>query len=210
MTRDRIVEPRNKRSRRTREALLASAREILEQRGFEDLSLADVAKHAGVTRMTAYLHFASRGDLVVALFDHSAETEGLDESLAKVWNADDAVSALDEWASHLARFEPKVVAIRRAIDGACLVDPDVAALRERVVAVQLSTCRRIIRWVAGEGRLRSEWTRQSATDMLFALMSADLLDALMVDRRWSTKRLADHLALTFRSTFVADDRGGQA
>lgn len=207
MTRDRIVEPLNKRSRRTREALIAAAREILEERGFEGLTLAAVAKHANLSRMTAYLHFETRGNLVIALFDFNAQTEGLTDSLAKVWNAPDAAGALDEWAAHLARYHPKLMAVDRAIDHARRIDDDVAVLRERVVAAKLASCRGLVRRLSDEGRLRSEWSRRSATDMLFALISSDVIEALTVDRRWSTKRLADHLALMFRSTFIADERG---
>jgi hypothetical protein len=43
--------------------------------------------------------------------------------------------------------------------------------------------------------------------MLFALISSDMIEALIVDRRWTLQRLAKHLALLFRSTFVA---GAQA
>jgi hypothetical protein len=45
--------------------------------------------------------------------------------------------------------------------------------------------------------------------MLFALISSDMIEALIVDRRWSRRRLAKHLALLFRSTFVADPPTGR-
>ncbi len=38
--------------------------------------------------------------------------------------------------------------------------------------------------------------------MLFALISSDMIEALIVDRRWSQRRLAERLALVFRSTFA--------
>jgi hypothetical protein len=39
--------------------------------------------------------------------------------------------------------------------------------------------------------------------MLFALIASDVIEALIVDRRWPRARLAEHLALLFRSTFAA-------
>ncbi len=45
-----IHDPANARSRRTRAALLASARSLLEEEGFEALTMAAVAERAGVTR----------------------------------------------------------------------------------------------------------------------------------------------------------------
>jgi hypothetical protein len=39
--------------------------------------------------------------------------------------------------------------------------------------------------------------------MLCALISSDMIQALLEERGWSRQRLANRLALLFRSTFVA-------
>jgi AcrR family transcriptional regulator len=204
LTLDAIKEPTNARSRRTRTALLSSAREILETRGFEALTMTAVAEQAGVTRRAAYLHFATRAELIGALFDFVADTEGLEESLRRVWEAPDAVSALDEWAAHLARYHVRLLAVDRAVERVRHVDADAAAHRKRVVAEKLSNCRRLVSRLEQERRLARSWTEETASDMLFSLISSDMIEALTLDRRWSRRRLADHLALLFRSAFVAD------
>jgi AcrR family transcriptional regulator len=198
-----ITEPTNARSRRTRAALLGAAHAILEAQGFEALTMSAVADRAGVTRRAVYLHFPTRADLVGALFDHVAAVEGLAESLRAVWEAPDAVSALDEWAAHVARYHPRLLAVDRAVQRVWRDDPDAAEHRRRVIAEKLSNCRRLARRLDDEGRLAAPWTVESATDMLFALVSSDMIEALIVDRRWSRRRLAQHLALLLRSSFVA-------
>ena len=203
MTPRTIDEPTNARSRRTRAALLSAARAILEEEGFEALTMTAVADRAGVTRRAVYMHFASRSELIGALFDHVAAAEGLDESLQRVWDAPDAVGALDEWAAHLARYHPRLLAVDRALQRIWSLDPDAATHRRRVVDEQLSNCRRLARGLADEGRLASSWSTASAADMLFALISSDMIEALLVDRRWSRQRLAEHLTILLRSTFVA-------
>lgn len=200
-----ISEPANARSRRTRAALLDAARTILEDQGFEALTMTAVADRAGVTRRAAYMHFATRGDLVAALFDHIAEAEGLDRSVQQVWRAPDAATALDEWAAHLARYHPRLLAVDRALQRVWQLDADAAAHRERVVAERLANCQRLARRLADEGRLRQPWTVASAADMLFALISSDVVEALLGDRRWSRKRLSKGLALLLRSTFLSDE-----
>jgi AcrR family transcriptional regulator len=198
-----ITEPTNARSRRTRAALLGAAHAILEEQGFEALTMTAVAERAGVTRRAVYMHFPSRAELVGALFDHVAGVEGLAASLQEVWEAPDAVAALDAWAGHLARYHPRLLAVDRALQRVWRSDPDAAAHRERVVAEKLSNCRRLAGRLESEGRLAGGWTPESARDMLFALVSSDMIEALIVDRRWPRRRLAEHLALMFRSTFVA-------
>jgi AcrR family transcriptional regulator len=202
-----ITKPANARSRRTRAALLAAAHAILGEQGFEALTMTAVADRAGVTRRTVYMHFPTRGVLVGEVFDHVAQVEGLAESLEQVWAAPDAVNALDRWAAHLARYHPRLLDVDRAVQRVWHDDPDAAAHRARVVAEKLSNCRRLARRLADEGRLHNAWTTESAADMLFALVASDVIEALIVDRRWSRRRLAQHLALVFRSTFAAADGG---
>lgn len=195
--------PGNARSRRTRAALLTAAHDILKEQGFEALTLTAVAERAGVTRRALYLHFPARAELIGAIYDHVAQAEGLAESLEQCWKAPAGAVALDRWASHLARYHTRMLAVDRAVQRTGRDDPDAGVHRARVAAEKLANCRRLARRLADEGTLASGWTAESAADMLYALSTSDLIEALTVDRRWSRQRLASHLALLFRSTFLA-------
>jgi AcrR family transcriptional regulator len=195
-------EPANARGRRTRAALLAATRALLQEEGFEALTMAAVAERAGVSRRAVYLHFASRCELVASLFDYVTEVEGLAASIARVWEAPNAAVGLDEWARHLARYQPRVIAVDRAVERV-RDDPDAAGLHERVVRAQLARCRRLAKWLEREGRLARPWTVETATDTLFALISTDVIERLLT-RRWSRQRLADGIGLLLRSTFLRD------
>ena len=203
-----ILDPSTARSRATRAALLAAARSLLEQQGFDALTMAAVAERAGVTRRAVYLHFASRSELVTELFDFVSEAEGLAASTAPVWAAADAVAALEQWAAHLARFHPRVLAIARAAEQLHRRDPDAAEHRRRYLREQFAACRKLAAWLDRDRRLAPGWTAETAADMLFALISTDLLERLLEERNWSRRRLARHLALLLRSTFVADEGRG--
>lgn len=194
--------PGNARSRRTRQALLGATRSILEKDGFEALTMQSVADQAGVTRAAVYLHFPSRAHLVAALFDYMAETAGLSESLAKVWAAPDAPAALEEWARHLARYHVRLLAVDRAVERVRRVDADAAAHRARVRAAKLANCRRLADWLATEDRLPAPWTPATVADMIYALSTSDVVEALVADRRWSQRRLGDHLGRLLRASFV--------
>lgn len=199
---DAVSDPSNARSRRTRAALLDATRAILEDEGFEALTMAAVAERAGVSRRAVYLHFASRAALVDSLFEHIAEREGLAESTRRIWEAPDAVAALDEWARHLARYHTRLIPVTRAIERIRRADADAARHRQRVVRAQLANCRRLAVGLYDEGRLAPPWTVDTATDMLWALISTDMIEGLLVDRRWSRRALAGHLSVLLRSTFA--------
>lgn len=203
-----IEDPANARSRRTRAALLAATREIIEEGGFESLAMGEVARRAGVSRRGLYLHFASRSDLMNALFDYMADTEGLADSTRPVWDAPDAAAALDEWARHLGRYHPRLIPIIRALERVRRTDADAQRHRARVVQAQLTNCRRIIARLAEEGRLARPWTVDSATDMLWALISTDMIEGLLVDRAWTPGQFSERFSVLLRSTFVEGASGG--
>jgi AcrR family transcriptional regulator len=200
---DVIQEPRNARSRRTAAALIRAARELIEHEGFAALTMTAVAERAGVTRRGAYLHFPSRTQLVAALYQDLGRTEQLAASLQRVWNCPDAAAALTQWAQHIARCHPRILGVVRAVERARYDDPDATKLWRTAQGNWLKGCRRLMRWLADENRLAPRWTVDSAAEMMWALMSIDVLDRLHNERRWSTRRVAEHLAALFHATFAA-------
>jgi AcrR family transcriptional regulator len=206
----RIIErPRNARSRRSREALLDAARKLISDGGFDALTMAAAAERAGVSRRAAYLHFATRAELVIALFRRLGEIEDIAASLQRVWDSPDAVSALGEWGRHLARVHPRILPVMQAAERARHLDPDADGLWRTGQQNWLAGARRLADWLAREGSLAEPWTPASAADMIWSLMSIDLIDRLLHQRRWSPRRAGDHLALLLTSTF-ARNHGGQS
>jgi len=203
-----IEEPQNARSRRTSAAVLAATRDLIEEQGFEALTMAAVAERAGVSRRAIYLHFSTRAELLTALYRSLGNTEELAVSLQAVWDSPDAVSAVEEWAHHIARSHPRILSILRAVDSARHDDPDAAELWHTTMRNWHKGASRLVDWLATEGRLAPPWTTDTAADMVWALMSPDLLERLLTDRRWSRKRLGQHLAALLKATFVRDPAAG--
>jgi AcrR family transcriptional regulator len=59
--------------RRRRERLLRSAAELVAQRGFHSVGIAEIGAAAGVTGSAIYRHFKNKQELLTALFDHAIE-----------------------------------------------------------------------------------------------------------------------------------------
>ncbi|WP_165368273.1 TetR/AcrR family transcriptional regulator [Phytoactinopolyspora endophytica] len=199
-----IDAPQNARSQRTRDALLAATREILESDGFEALSMAAVADRAGVTRRAVYLHFTSRADLVNALFTYLSQQEGLAESMSRVWEAPDSVAALRAWVAHLADYHPRLMAVDRAIERVRLGDADAQRHRDRVNEAQISGCRRVVEWLHRDGRLAEGWTVEDAADFLFGLICTELFDRWMQMRHLSARDVERNLWAICRVVLVPE------
>jgi AcrR family transcriptional regulator len=201
-----IDQPANERSRRTRRALLGAARVIIEEDGFDAVTMHAVAERAGVSRGGAYLHFDSAGALIAALFDHIVETEDLHGSVAAVWQAPNAASALDAWARHLADYHPRVMPIDLALQRVEQRDPAAAGHRARVCAAQRANCDRLATSLADGGRLADGWSVATASDLLYGLIASEMIDRWLTHCGWSTTELGDRLSLVLRSTLVRPAR----
>jgi AcrR family transcriptional regulator len=86
---------RELRKQRTRRALLDTAEELFGQRGYEDVTVAEIAAAAGVSVKTLFQYFRSKEDLLFGDQDRMR-----DEIVAVLRDRDRAVSpleALTEW-----------------------------------------------------------------------------------------------------------------
>lgn len=62
------------RQRQEREALiLQAAEEVLVEKGYHEMSMDEIAARVGIAKGTVYLHFASKEDLVFALFERDMQ-----------------------------------------------------------------------------------------------------------------------------------------
>jgi AcrR family transcriptional regulator len=200
---DRIDRPQNQRSLRTRAAVLDAAWQLLEEGGPAATTMGAVAERAGVSRRALYLHFASRADLLLAVHDHVDQRFDLEASLQPLLDAPDAVTALDEFAAHLARYHPRIRAVDLALLRAGDDDPDVAALVERGSQLWHDGARSLAQRLADEGQLAEPWTVDTAADLLWSLMFPETLGRLTIDRRWSGERYRELLTVLLRRTLVA-------
>ena len=66
----------------TKEHILSSAQRLVQQRGFNGFSYADVANEVGIRKASLHHHFASKADLGVALVD--AYAAQFDQALADI------------------------------------------------------------------------------------------------------------------------------
>lgn len=194
----------NARSRRTSEAILATTRRLIEERGFESVTMALVAEEVGVSRRAIYLHYASRTELLVAVFNRLGDEGDLPGSVQPVWDAPDAERALEEWALHLSRFHIDVLTVSRAIERARHADEVAEQLWQAIMTNWRMHAGRLVRLLAREHRLAPPWTVSTATDMVCALMSFELTEHLVVARKWSRKRYAEHVTALLKATFLGD------
>ncbi len=97
----------------TKEQILASAQRLVQQRGFNGFSYADVADEVGIRKASLHHHFASKADLGVAL----VEAYATQFDLALVAIADSGAGALDKLKAYVALYRATLEADRMCMCG---------------------------------------------------------------------------------------------
>ncbi|HXF97837.1 MAG TPA: helix-turn-helix domain-containing protein [Gaiellaceae bacterium] len=190
--------------RATRTAALEAARDLFGAEGYHGVGLERVAKRAGVSRQTIYLHFGSKAGLLVELARYEHERSGIDALAERtVWSAPDAVAALEAWVALFPAFAPQVLDFVRALDGARRSDPDAAEVWRDQSDDRWQGCRRLAEWLKRDGVLAPGWTIRSAADLIWALASLQMYDWLTLERGWSAGEFTRRIQQTLRRTLVA-------
>lgn len=164
-------------ARRNRARILDAARELVTAPSTDspsdgpasaELSMAEVARRAGVGRATLYRNFPERRDLLEALF--AEEVDALIAAAVPSSGGDDAGAALLGWLHRFAAFADS----KHAIAGELLeytspADPVFAGSRQRVIAAGeplLAAAQRA-------GHIRDDVTLVQALDLVLAVVRLD-------------------------------------
>jgi AcrR family transcriptional regulator len=162
--RDRVVE--------------AAAKSLRGDASIARFSLDDVAKAAGVTRLTVYNQFGSRRGLLEAVFDDIARQGGL-HRLGDAMAMPDPCAALDRVVEIFCAFWSRDPAVGR-LHEAMATDPEFGeALIDRN-----ERRRKLVRVLVGRmaAKTASRQARRDAVDLIFALTGHAMFAALSPGR----------------------------
>jgi AcrR family transcriptional regulator len=190
----------------TRTRILDAARALLESEARPDIGLEQIARRAGVSRQAIYLHFGSRGALLLALAEHVDETEGLAGLTARVREAGSGREALDRLVWLNAEYEPRIRAVAHAHDVARRADPDLEAAWQDRMRARRALYAEVVERLKDEGELAEGLTATQAVDLIWALLSSRVHEDLVVDRGWSRRRYEDRLRTLLHGAVVREAR----
>lgn len=187
---------------RTRNAILRSARKIIEQTDSEEWTMEEVAEDAGVTRMTVYRYFPSRTELLIETVRHVDEVEGSAMRFETVRHSTSGIEALEAWTGVWADYIPRVAPVARALLAARHDDEAAAKAWEDRAAALGAGCRHIVELLDDEGALAGDLNVETAADLMWAIVSVQVWDALTSDRGWSLAKYQEHLSRALHRTLI--------
>ena len=157
---------RAQRKRATRDELLQAARELFDQRGYDNVTVAEIAGAAGVSVKTLFQHFRSKEDLLLAELDQTHER--LLNALRERETGGSPVDALVAWmSSELESSPPDGMELWERTVGN---SPAVAALRRRLYE----------QWELAIARLLADEANEARPTPRTRLLAAELVAIVRV------------------------------
>ncbi|WP_183416809.1 TetR/AcrR family transcriptional regulator [Limibacillus halophilus] len=171
----------------TQTRILASTWELLENARGKEVRMADIAKHAKVSRQALYLHFPSRRDLLIATTHYIDKMKDVDARLAASRSAKNGRDRLNAFIEAWGNYIPEIHGLAREL--MAMSDRDEAAKlawNERMTALRQG-CHAAVMALRRDGCLSPEHTVETATDILCALVSVRNWEYFTIDRNWSQR-----------------------
>lgn len=179
---------------RTRKAILEATRRLIEHTGPEQWTMESVADEAGVTRMTVYRHFPSRIELLVATVRFVDAREGAPELFATVAESTSGREALEMWSRNWFDYIPRIAPVARALLAARDMDEAAAKAWEDRMSALREWPRAIADRLEDEGQLAPGLDAEDAADLIWAIASVQVWDALVNGRSWPPAKYRLQLA----------------
>ncbi len=185
---------RQARTRRTRAAVVESARTLFLERGYAATTIEAISDHSDTPQATVYRLFSSKLGILKAVLDVSVV--GDDEAVAMVDRPEvrallsdqDPRNQLAGFAALLRELMARVAPVHRILADAARSDEDAVSLLAEIARQRHEGQHRIARSLARSSALRSGLRERDAADIIHALASPEVYGLLVFDRGWSGER----------------------
>lgn len=188
----------------TRERILKSTLKLLEAGEGKGVTMHDVAAEAGITRQALYLHFPSRAELLIAATYVVDETYDSEARLEASRNATSGRERLDAYIGAWADFITEIYGAAKALMALAATDEAAAAAWKLRMDDVREGCEAAIAALKDDGALAPGYTVETATDLLWALLSVRNWEALCLERGWPQELYAEQMKASAHKLFVAE------
>jgi AcrR family transcriptional regulator len=187
----------------TRTKIMDATRRLIEESQGKAVRLQDIAAAAGVSRQAIYLHFGSRTGLMVATVQYVDEAADFRARAQAACDVEDSREALRLFVAFWAEYVPtiyglaqRLYVLRRSDEGAA------AAWHDRMDGLRNGPCRFLVERLQADGQLAPQWSTATAIDILWALLSVQTWESLVMGRGWSAEAYASHLQQVIERVLV--------
>ena len=176
-----------------KQKILDAALKLIRKKGVVDITMAQIAKAARMSRQAVYLHFADRGELLVALARYTDEQRGLEKEVQHIRDSRNGLEAIRRMVSLQGRSNPMIWPIARLFEAVRRSDPEVERAWQDRLQDRLTGCRQIVQRVEEDGDLLPGISVDVAADLLWTLTSLRMWEDLVLLRGWTPETYEEYV-----------------
>lgn len=195
-------------NRETRTRILDAAWSLLEAGGGAGVRMSDIAKAAGLSRQAVYLHFPKRAALLIAVTRHIDAVKDVDARLAASRSAASGRERLVAYVTAWGGYIPEISGVAAALMAMAPGDEAARTAWADRMAAMREGCEAVTRKLAEEGALTPGLTEETATDILWTLLSVRTWEHLTQDCGWSQAAYLDHIVALASRAVAAEPNAG--
>jgi AcrR family transcriptional regulator len=170
--------------------ILEAAWALVIERETVDVTVAEIAAAAGVSRQLVYFHFDNRAGLLTAMARHRDEAGGFVEEVAASRTMP-PVEGLEHLLRSWCEYMPQIVPVARALEAALVTGDDGgSAWRQRMGELR-AALRIAVERVEEAGALAPGWTVDRAADWAWSRIQPTTWQHLVGERGWSADEYAE-------------------
>lgn len=189
-----ISETRVAQAAQTRSHILLAAKELFQLKGFDRVTISQLAHAAEVSSPTIYALFKSKRGVLQALIDEALPTQqfaGLVDESMKEKSPTKRLSICAKLARHIYDAERELMDILR---GVTMVAPEFKELEQEREKRRYERQKEYVTSMIQEKSLAKGLTLQKARDILWTLTGRDVYRMLVVERSWTPDEYEKWLA----------------
>jgi len=204
---------RREQAEATRQKIIDAAHRLFVAHGYTATTLPVIAREAGVSMPTVTAIFGTKYALLNALIKTTVRGDDASAPLvdSSWWQAmvqePDPLQQLTLYGANVRNIHERTTDIFEIVRGAATADAELAALQRNLTEARLGDVRMVAQSLSEKGALKQSITLEQATDILWALGSADLYRMLVVDRGWSSSQYQHWLVGTLMDSLLSFKRG---
>jgi AcrR family transcriptional regulator len=157
--------------------ILEAAWGLVIERESVDVTVAEIATAAGVSRQLVYFHFDNRAGLLTAMARHRDETSGFIDEVARS-RAMPPVEGLEHLLRSWCAYMPTIASVARALE--VTGDDGGSAWRQR-----MGELREALRVAVARVELAPGWTVDAAADWAWSRVQPTTWQHLVGERGWA-------------------------
>ena len=202
---------RTERAQQTRQRIVAAARDLFVEQGYELTLMPEIASRAGVAVQTIYFTFGTKRSLLKEVVDVviAGDFEPI-ATMDRPWfrAALAAGTAGEMLRAHVAgtcRVLERVAPVRPVIAAAAAADLEIADLWSFDANPRYTVQTTAARALVDKPGARSGVTAESAADIMFGLLSPELYQLFVHEREWPSGTYEEWAHDTLRAQLCEED-----